>query len=150
MRSSVRAAGGKIWGVTYGYPNYCGDGDGDGWDVSCATRVQPAARTVQHTTRQTSFSAAPAAAGHYSYAGLEQLWVSAGVRPGPRPRRPRWRNANPGGTRTHTTPAVRRACGRSWARWFRGSLTNPYTNALNAVSKFRASGDTWAQWVCKP
>jgi len=33
----VHHSGGKIWGVTYGYPNYCGDGDGDGYDVSCAS-----------------------------------------------------------------------------------------------------------------
>src|SRR3974390_2809758 len=33
---------GKVWGVTYGYPNYCGDGDGDGWDVSCGSRQAPA------------------------------------------------------------------------------------------------------------
>lgn len=36
---------GKVWGVTYGYPNYCGDGDGDGWDVSCSARQSaPAAQ----------------------------------------------------------------------------------------------------------
>jgi hypothetical protein len=27
----------RIWGVTYGFPYYCGDGDGDGYDVSCAS-----------------------------------------------------------------------------------------------------------------
>jgi hypothetical protein len=32
-----RRIDGKVWGVTYGYPNKCGDGDGDGWDVNCAT-----------------------------------------------------------------------------------------------------------------
>jgi hypothetical protein len=36
-------ARGRIWGVSYGYPNYCGDGDGDGWDVACGTR-HPASR----------------------------------------------------------------------------------------------------------
>jgi hypothetical protein len=30
-----------------------------------------------------------------------------------------------------------------------GSLYNAYVNALNAVAKFRASGQTFAQWVCK-
>lgn len=29
-------AGGRIWDVTYGYPNRCGDGDGDGWDEPCS------------------------------------------------------------------------------------------------------------------
>jgi len=28
-------AGGRVWGVTYGYPYYCGDGDGDGYDIPC-------------------------------------------------------------------------------------------------------------------
>lgn len=28
--------GGKIWGVTYGYPYFCGDGDGDGYDMPCS------------------------------------------------------------------------------------------------------------------
>ena len=31
-----------------------------------------------------------------------------------------------------------------------GNLYDPLVNALNAVSKFKASGDTWAQWVCQP
>ena len=30
-----------------------------------------------------------------------------------------------------------------------GGLTDAHVNALNAVSKFRASGDSWAQWVCQ-
>jgi hypothetical protein len=30
-----------------------------------------------------------------------------------------------------------------------GNLDNPYDNALNAVAKFKASGDTFAQWVCQ-
>lgn len=33
---------GKVWGVTYGYPNKCGDGDGDGWDISCSSLQAPA------------------------------------------------------------------------------------------------------------
>lgn len=30
-----------------------------------------------------------------------------------------------------------------------GDLTSPYVNALNAVAKFRASGDTFSAWVCQ-
>jgi Transglycosylase-like domain/LysM domain len=30
------AGTGKVWGVTYGYPYYCGDGDGDGYDEPCS------------------------------------------------------------------------------------------------------------------
>lgn len=31
-----------------------------------------------------------------------------------------------------------------------GNVFDARVNAENAVSKFKASGDTWAQWVCKP
>lgn len=31
-----------------------------------------------------------------------------------------------------------------------GNLFDAHVNALNAVSKFDASGDTWAQWSCQP
>jgi LysM repeat protein len=30
-------SGGKVWGVTRGYPNFCGDGDNDGWDLPCTS-----------------------------------------------------------------------------------------------------------------
>jgi hypothetical protein len=33
---------------------------------------------------------------------------------------------------------------------FTGSLYDAHVNAQNAVSKFQASGDSWAQWVCQP
>jgi hypothetical protein len=31
-----------------------------------------------------------------------------------------------------------------------GNLLDPAVNAANAVAKFTASGDTWAQWTCQP
>jgi hypothetical protein len=31
-----------------------------------------------------------------------------------------------------------------------GNIWDPMVNARNAVSKFNASGQTWAQWVCQP
>jgi hypothetical protein len=33
-----RTSGGGGGNLSYGHPNFCGDGDGDGWDVNCATR----------------------------------------------------------------------------------------------------------------
>jgi hypothetical protein len=35
--TSQARSGGRTWDVSYGYPNYCGDGDHDGWDVSCGS-----------------------------------------------------------------------------------------------------------------
>ena len=42
---SAAGTGARTWGVSYGYPNKCGDGDGDGWDVNCATRSAPGTRS---------------------------------------------------------------------------------------------------------
>jgi hypothetical protein len=42
---------GRVYGVTYGDPNYCGDGDKDGWDVSCGpVRQAPASPVTQGGT----------------------------------------------------------------------------------------------------
>lgn len=60
--TAVADSGGKTWGVTYGYPNYCGDGDGDGWDVDCSTRHQasnPAAPARVVSAGSSSVAAAP-------------------------------------------------------------------------------------------
>lgn len=35
------AAAPAATGGSYGHPNYCGDGDGDGWDVACPSQAQP-------------------------------------------------------------------------------------------------------------
>lgn len=47
---------------TYGHPNFCGDGDGDGWDVPCAIRQAPVQQQQQQATvvAQASVQQAPA------------------------------------------------------------------------------------------
>jgi len=141
-------SGGRVWGVTFGYPNRCGDGDGDGWDVACATRHHATA-SASHTASRSSSAAAVSYAGHYSYAGLEQLWISAGG--------PSWAAAHAasiaecesGGNTTAYNPSGATGLWQILGQVVGGNLDNPYTNALNAVSKFKASGDTFAQWVCQ-
>jgi len=59
-------ASGKTYGVSYGDPNYCGDGDGDGWDVKCpGPAAVPQAKTA----------AAPVAA----IAGVSGVLSTAGM-----------------------------------------------------------------------
>jgi Transglycosylase-like domain len=47
---------GKVWDVTYGYPNYCGDGDGDGWDVSCGAGTSNHVASSVGSSGGTSYS----------------------------------------------------------------------------------------------
>ena len=141
------AASGKTWGITYGYPNYCGDGDGDGWDVACSSRhhASGTATPVRRSVTATAYSGS----GTYSYAGLEQLWVSAGG--------PSWAAAHAasiaecesGGRVDAYNPSGATGLWQILGSVVPGSLYNAYVNALNAVAKFRASGQTFAQWVCK-
>ena len=57
----ARPSGGKTWGVTQGYPNWCGDGDGDGWDVSCTARstAPPVSTYRAPAPAASSYSGAP-------------------------------------------------------------------------------------------
>lgn len=61
-------ASGKVWGVTYGYPNFCGDGDGDGWDVACQPR-QPV------YSSQPTYNSLPSATVTYSGSGAMQQCI---------------------------------------------------------------------------
>jgi hypothetical protein len=132
---------GKIWGITYGYPNYCGDGDKDGWDEACGHS--------HASSLPVASSAAYSGSGVYSYSGLENLWVSAGG--------PSWAEAaaatiaecESGGRVYAYNPSGATGLWQILGQVVGGNLWNPYVNALNAVSKFTASGDTFAQWVCK-
>ena len=88
-------------------------------------------------------------AGAYSYSGLESLWESAGG--------PAWAAASAatiaecesGGRANAYNPSGATGIWQILGEVVPGNLDDPYTNALNAVSKFRASGDTFAQWVCQ-
>lgn len=135
--------GGKVQGLAYGHPNFCGDGDGDGWDVPCQTRQT---RTSRATGAISHFVAS---ASHYSFSGLESLWVSAGG--------PSWASAHAaeiaecesGGNVFALNPSGATGLWQILGSVVPGNLYNAFINALNAVSKFKASGDTFAQWVCK-
>lgn len=71
----------------YGHPNYCGDGDGDGYDVACpavqpAQPVQAAASVQAAAPVQASYSGAP---GSYQACvitresgGNSQIWNASG------------------------------------------------------------------------
>lgn len=92
----------------------------------------------------------PSSAGRYSFAGLERLWVSAGG--------PAWAQSSAASVaecESGGNPRAYNPSGASGLWQILGQVTggyvfDPMVNAENAVAKFEASGDTWAQWVCKP
>lgn len=138
----------RTWKVTYGYPYRCGDGDNDGWDRPCgsSTAHRLSAPRRSYSPRR---AAAVAYGGVYSFAGLEALWISAGG--------PAWAASHAaeiaecesGGRANAYNPSGATGLWQILGAVVPGNLYNPYTNALNAVAKFKASGDTFAQWVCR-
>lgn len=88
-------------------------------------------------------------ASHYSFAGLEALWEAAGG-----PGWAAWSAATiaeceSGGYASAHNPSGATGIFQILGQVVPGNLYDPYINALNAVSKFHASGNTFAQWVCK-
>ncbi len=115
------------------------------------TATRHAVRHAHRTHRHATVTRAPGTSyrGHYSYAGLEALWISAGG--------PAWAASHAaeiaecesGGNVYAYNPSGATGLWQILGSVVGGNLYNPYTNALNAVSKFKASGDTFAQWVCR-
>ena len=91
--------------------------------------------------------AAPAA-GDFSFAALESLWRQAGG--------PSWAAAQAasiaecesGGNPNAYNPSGASGLWQILGQDVPGNIFDPLVNAENAVAKFRASGDTFAQWVC--
>lgn len=84
--SSQPDSGGRVWDVTYGYPNYCGDGDGDGWDISCPARhAAPVSSAVTVSSGRVSPPAVYAGSGAMQQCiisresgGNSQIWNASG------------------------------------------------------------------------
>lgn len=87
--------------------------------------------------------------GTLSYGGLESLWESAGG--------PAWAASHAaeiaecesGGRQYAYNPSGASGYWQILGEVVPGYVFNPMVNAENAVAKFKASGDTFAQWVCQ-
>jgi hypothetical protein len=89
------------------------------------------------------------AGGDLSFAGLENLWVSAGG-----PSWAAWSAATiaeceSGGRQYAENPSGASGYWQILGSVVPGNVFNPMTNAENAVMKFRDDGDTFAAWVCQ-
>jgi hypothetical protein len=121
--------------------------------ASAAAQAQAQAAAAQApapvVTPAPTQAAAPPSAGVYSYTGLEQLWLAAGG--------PSWAEAHAasiatcesGGRVNAFNPSGASGLWQILGQVVAGYIFDPMVNALNAVAKFTASGDTFAQWVCQ-
>lgn len=119
-------------------------------EARAAARAAAAQQAYSPPASQPVASPAPAApaAGYYSYAALEQLWMSAGG--------PSWAAAQAasiaecesGGNPQAYNPSGASGLWQILGEVVPGNIFDPMVNAENAVAKFRDSGDTFAQWVC--
>ncbi len=110
----------------------------------------PASPRLRAAPRHASFTRTAAAyRGIYSFSALEALWVSAGG--------PRWAawpaatiaECESGGNPRAYNPSGASGLFQILGDPFPGDPFDPYTNARMAVYKFRESGSTFAQWVCR-
>lgn len=146
-------------GGSYGHPYFCGDGDGDGWDMPCATTPRspvtqahssPSTTKVQLTSGGSGASGCSDPSGHLSASQMTMLWLCAGG--------PAWAvsaalrvaTCESGWNTRAFNPSGASGLWQILGQVVGGYIFDAHVNALNAVAKFKASGDTWAQWVCKP
>lgn len=118
--------------------------------LAAPAQTSPAPEPRQAPAPQPQAQAATyRSSGIYSYAELERLWESAGG--------PSWAAAHAasiaecesGGNPDAYNPSGATGIWQILGAVVGGNLRDPYVNALNAVSKFDASGQTFAQWVCQ-
>jgi hypothetical protein len=89
--------------------------------------------------------------GVLSFGQLEALWVDGGGPAWAEWRAARIAECESGGNRFAYNPSGATGLWQILGQVtdFGRSLTDPWVNVANAVAKFRASGDTFAQWVCQ-
>lgn len=103
---------------------------------------RPAARTAAR-------AAALPATGTYSYTALENLWITAGGPAWAAPHAASIAICESGGNPRAYNPSGATGLFQILGSVVPGNLDDPYVNALNAVAKFKAAGDTFSAWVCK-
>lgn len=114
-------------------------------DSTSSSPMQPVSKTRTHPEPVvTGFS------GTLSFSGLEALWRAAGG--------PAWAEydaatvaeCESGGQQYAHNPSGADGYWQILGQVSSGDIYDPMVNATNAVDKFEASGDTFAQWVCQP
>ena len=88
--------------------------------------------------------------GTLSFAGLEALWAAAGGPASAEYAAAKVAECESAGNQYAYNPSGASGYWQILGQVVPGNVFDPLVNAENAVAKFTASGDTWAQWVCQP
>lgn len=91
----------------------------------------------------------PVASGSFTTAGIESLWESAGGPAWAAPKAAEIAYCESGYNPAAYNPSGATGLWQILGAVVPGNLDDPMVNAENAVAKFKASGDTFAQWVCQ-
>ncbi len=111
--------------------------------VHAASGPAPAAPAVSQP------APAPVAAGVLSYGQIEALWVAAGGPAAAEAQAASIAECESGGRTDAYNPSGATGLFQILGQVVPGNLYDPMVNTENAVAKYRASGDTFAQWVCQ-
>lgn len=106
--------------------------------------------TAAHVPAVPSSQPYQTGAGDLSFGQLESLWVSAGGPSYAASAAASVAECESGGNPNAYNPSGASGLFQILGQVVPGNIFDPMVNALNAVAKFTASGDTWAQWVCQP
>lgn len=112
--------------------------------------VAHASPVARHAAPVAHHVPAPASSSVYSTAELAQLWESAGGPAGAASEAARVAECESGGRTNAYNPSGATGLWQILGSVRPGNLYDPSVNAANAVAKYEASGDTWAQWTCQP
>jgi len=111
--------------------------------------VAAAVSTGRHAIRRAS-SSYHQGGGNLSFSGLERLWIAAGGDSSAARSAAAVAECESGGRQYAYNPSGASGYWQILGQVVGGNIYDPMTNARNAVSKWRASGKTFAQWVCQP
>lgn len=142
---TARAAAAPVHASSHGSTDGDGDHDGDNHDGAVT-----ASRLTAPSGGGSSSSGCSDPSGQLSPSQVGMLWVCAGGPSWARGAAEAVSHCESGWNTRAYNPSGATGLFQILGSVVGGSLWDAHVNALNAVSKFRASGDTWSQWVCKP
>jgi hypothetical protein len=114
-----------------------------------ARQPKPHFSALSATAAPATASARVSVSGPLTTAAVESLWDQAGGPSWAAPKAAEIAYCESGYNPRAYNPSGATGLWQILGSVIPGDLDNPYVNALNAVAKFKAGGDTFSAWVCQ-